>query len=230
MPWLFFLAGANELDAVLKSQKQSFQKAAYAGWTYYDISNCRIVHTGEGAMNAVCAASAFLEYCSPPFCLQLGFSGAHRSELNIEDLILGKKVTDFCRHTKTKTGSIEARSIPMQHEDDEELFSEYVTDSQLYARVKLVLKKHEEVFHEGVLGGADQFNKDPLFIEKIRNTYGTWCEDMESSAIAWAAHRRNTPHLSLRVISNNELSQSPAFTPECLHKLGRIGAQLILEL
>lgn len=203
---LFFIAGDIEINVVLEN-RPPLSEHTHEGWTYYVYPNMWLVHTGIGAMNAACAAYAFGRSYSPAFFIQLGFSGAHKSDLKIGDIILGKKVKDFSRHTKEANGKITPRSLNIQCAKEVEQLESYIADPGLYSRIKRLLEQQSLAYYEGIVGGADQFNRDPAFITKIHRTYHTLCEDMESAAIAYVATRFHIPFADIRVISNNELTR-----------------------
>ena len=202
-PMLLFMAGLVELESILDSQTEEFQKS-YDGWNYYDRPNIKVIHTGMGAFNATCAANTFLKNFPSSGCLQIGFSGAHLPELGIGDIVLGTKVISFTSHTKTKEGTLSPRAVHVQRQGIGEEYSYFQIDPELSRRMKAILVQHKCDFHEGPLGGGDQFNRDPQFIQKIQRTFGTYCEDMESAAVAYAAARWNSPYLGIRIISNND--------------------------
>ena len=98
-PKFVFVAGDVEVNAILK--KVQFDSISeHDGWTYYGNSKFWMIHTGIGAMNAACCAYSFVKTFTPMLCLQIGFSGAHQADLEMGDIVLGKEVRDFSRHTK----------------------------------------------------------------------------------------------------------------------------------
>ncbi|MGK5090401.1 5'-methylthioadenosine/S-adenosylhomocysteine nucleosidase [Deltaproteobacteria bacterium TL4] len=231
-PILLFVAGDIELRSII-SETIFLNESVHEGWCYYDDARIKVVHTGIGAMNAVCAAYSFIKAFQPCACLQLGLSGAHRPELKIGDIVIGKSVREFTRHTKSPTGEIIPRHSLIQKKHRIQRYLEYHADVKLVEEMQSVFSTHQLQFYQGILGGGDQFNRDPQFIHKIQKAYGTWCEDMESAAVAYAATRLNVPYLGIRVISNNELvpetqsNEGERFQEAAFLALQRIGTLIL---
>ncbi|MBF0288509.1 MAG: 5'-methylthioadenosine/S-adenosylhomocysteine nucleosidase [SAR324 cluster bacterium] len=202
---LLFIAGENELEAFFGDCPKG-KELIYDDWDYYEAPSLSIVHTGMGSINAACAAHSFIKKFRPNNCLQVGLSGAHVDSLKIGDILLGKDVKEFSRHTKAPSGKIIPRSHFIQRGKDITPMSHFPGDVHLLQACSSLLERNGLSFQEAIVGSADQFNRNPQFIDQIHSIFQTWCEDMESSAIAQVAKRLDTPFLTIRVISNNELT------------------------
>lgn len=229
---LLFIAGDVEIDALFQQLPRP-EVIPFDGWNSWEIGPLTIIHTGIGAINAACAAHTTISQLNPDYCLQLGLSGAHLENLEIGEIILGTEVKSFSRHTKTASGEITPRANPIQIEKNCEWIPSFHGDPILLEAVKSQLSDDQLNFHQAIVGSADQFNRDPVFLKKIQSTFGTWCEDMESSATAHVAYRLKKPFLSIRVISNNELAaggrstDGKRFEELAFHQLGSVGRSLL---
>ncbi len=232
-PTLVFIAGENELDSFFGDFPRG-KEDNYDQWNYYITPSLMIVHTGMGAINAACAAHAFIKKFQPKNCLQIGLSGAHVKSLKIGDILLGNEVKEFSRHTKAPDGTIIPRPHFIQLGKETISVTQFPGDVQLLQTCSSLLEKNGLSFQKATVGSADQFNRDPNFIHQVHSTFQTWCEDMESSAIAQVAKRWNTPFLTLRIISNNELTKygkshdGKQFSDIAFQKLALLG-QIILQ-
>lgn len=229
-----FIAGDVEVDAFFGYQVPKDSKTL-DHWNYWRQHNLIILHTGIGALNAACAAYTSLKTFQPTVCLQIGLSGSHLEQLDIGAILLSKAIKNFSRHTKTATGDIQPRLNLIQMGGNCHTLESFEAEPELLKDVGELLKSHGFSFQEAVVGSADQFNRDPQFIQKIQNSYGTWCEDMESAAVAHAAFRWNIPFLSIRIISNNELTEQgqsvdgKRFEEKAFHQLTQLGQLLLQE-
>ncbi len=205
-PTFVFIAGEIEVDTFFGNFPKDL-KRSYEHWDYYVTPRLWIIHTGIGAINAACAAYSFIKAFGPRGCVQIGFSGSHIPSLQIGDILLGKQVKSFSRHTKTAEGKIIPRPNIIQQNQVSVFQEQFLADSNLLKIVEHLLSVEQLPFQHAVVGGADQFNRDVEFIKKIQKAFGTWCEDMESAAVAQIAFQWTTPYLCLRIISNNEFTE-----------------------
>lgn len=205
-PTLFIIASEIELNAFYSNQARG-NEGTLDNWIYYRHSGLIVVMSGMGTVNAACAAHAFIKEFNPKNCIQIGLSGAHKNSLRIGDILLGKEVKDFSRHNKTPEGDIIPRPHFIQQGKKAFPIKSFEADKTLYQTVESLFDEAQCPFQSAVIGSADQFNRNSQYIQKIQSIFGTWCEDMESAAVAQVTERWSVPYLAIRVISNNELTQ-----------------------
>lgn len=176
--------------------------------------------TEIGMVNASSASSLALSQYPIACILNQGLAGSHREDLAVGDIVLGAEAVtinsfqkplqdhispsdwipcDFF-HPETEeqlstdsTGSSTAHSIPCS----QELLSLFPSSS--YGSGNMV---------QGRLGTGDVWNREKHFIQQLAQTRGSYCEDMESFAVYQIANRWSVPVLGLRIISNNELTNT----------------------
>jgi adenosylhomocysteine nucleosidase len=78
---------------------------------------------------------------------------------------------------------------------------------------------------EGVVGSADEWNREVDKLLWAQKTYGIACEDMESASAHQVAQIYRTPFLAVRIISNSE-----HHAPEFRHELGAECARFAVAL
>lgn len=201
---VIFIAGKKEVEAFFVD-KIPEEKYSYQGWNYWSLPNFMVVHTGMGSINAACAAHAFLSHFNCSASIQIGLAGAHLESLRIGDILIGIKTKDYSSCDITKEGKLFPRAKSIQIENKEDQVIEFTADFNLKNIIAQLFELADVKFQNAVIGSADQFNRDPNHIRKINQVFDTWCEDMESAPVAQVCYRLRKPHLSIRIISNNEL-------------------------
>lgn len=224
-PQLLLVAGKNELEAILSQSDPTILWKQETS-DHYTQGSWHLVQTGMGALNMALRLDQILREFHPQHVMHIGLSGAHLTALDIGSLVLGQEVVEFSKHIKTAQGEI----IPIPHQitslEKSTSHLSFKADRGLYDLLLNQLKKHPFSITEGIIGGADQFNRDPVFIQKIQSVFHTCCEDMESAAAAQVAYRWKVPYVGIRVISNNELRPDTRtvagnpLDPKAFHQLG----------
>lgn len=166
-----------------------------------------IARTGMGPINAVAATTIAIERFQPAAIIDQGTAGAHNPNLQIWDIVLGGKTTDYgafkSEHADAGGGVDSKRWQPIVHEIDHKRYPQFAGDPKLIAAAKAVPYQRAHVL-EGTLGSAYEFNREMDRIAWLRKTYGTDSEDMESVYIAGVAAGMKIPFLAIRIISDSE--------------------------
>lgn len=204
---LLCIAATNELKAFYQ-QDLPKKGGVLQGWNYFEEASTITLLSGMGAVNSACAVYAALNHWQPRALLHVGLAGAHLEELALGDVIVGLRVVDFGRHVKTLQGTLEPLPTYFQHGLEMTALRQFDCSTDLAQLCLKWLHRHRVKAISGVIGSADQFNRDPQFIVKVQNVWHTHSEDMESSAVAQVAHRFKTPYCGIRIIANNEINPS----------------------
>lgn len=196
--------------------KQEVQVGAWTFWTGKIGQKTVVVsRTGMGPINAAAATTIAIERFHPAAIIDQGTAGAHNPELQIWDIVLGAKTTDYgafkSEHADAGAGSSESRWKPIVHEIQGKRYPVFAGDAKLIAMAKAVPYARARVV-EGTIGSAYQFNKEIDRIAWLRKTYGTDSEDMESVYIAGVAAGMGVPFLAIRIISDSEYTH-PNYEP-----------------
>ncbi len=167
-----------------------------------------VSRTEVGTISAAAATALGIQRFSPILVLNQGTAGAHRSDLHVGDVVVGRTCVDIHGALMPPRGAGEgtdptawrlwdfgADTSPVILEGDFHWADRF--ESAPYARGRVI---------PGRLGTGDVFNREYDRISWLREQAGEDCEDMESLAAYRICQRFGVPCLGLRVISNNELT------------------------
>ena len=167
-----------------------------------------VSRTEVGMVSAAAATVLGIERFAPALVLNQGTAGAHRSDLHVGDIVVGRTCVDIHSILMPKHGAgegmepaswtlwdFDADTPPVVLEGDA-LWTERF-ETAPYAGGRVV---------SGRLGAGDVFNREHDRILWLRAQAGEDCEDMESLAAYRVCRRFGIPCLGLRIISNNELT------------------------
>ena len=170
-----------------------------------------VSRTGVGTVSAAAATVLGLQRFSPRLVLNQGTAGAHRPDLHVGDIVVGRACVDIhsALMPRRRAGEgmdpaawrlwdFDADTPPAALAGDP-LWAERF-ETAPYAGGRVVA---------GRLGAGDVFNREHDRILWLRARAGQDCEDMESLAAYRVCRRFDAPCLGLRVISNNELTGEP---------------------
>ena len=167
-----------------------------------------VSRTGVGMVSAAAATALGIQRFAPALVLNQGTAGAHRPDLRVRDIVVGRTCVDLHSALLPKRGAGEgmdptawtlwdfgADTPPAALEGDPCWAERFETAPYAGGRVL-----------PGRLGTGDVFNREHDRILWLRERAGEDCEDMESLAAYRVCRRFGVPCLGLRVISNNELT------------------------
>ncbi len=210
------IQGAMEVETDwLLSQLKHRQEKEVGGFSFWR-GHCGklelvVSRTGIGTIRCAAATALGLAAFQPCVVVNQGIAGAHREDLHVGDLVIGRS----CIHIhdlKTPVRGVGEGSDPFAwefhlHEEDQRAFPVYDADPDWAARFERA--PYEGVKLSGRLGSGDVFNRETDRILWLRQRAGHLCEDMESAAAYEICDRFATPCVGLRIISNNELTGEP---------------------
>ncbi|MFC3041778.1 5'-methylthioadenosine/S-adenosylhomocysteine nucleosidase [Virgibacillus xinjiangensis] len=177
-----------------------------------------VTQTGKGMENSAAATAIAIEKFNPIAIINQGTSGGHDPELNVYDIVLGKRTVNI---GALKTGDrdegegIEVTEwIPMDlmasegsagEDPDAEKARYYEGDEDLLAAAHAVKDTHTKgKVVEGTIGSADFWNNEVDRIEWIHENFGTSVEEMETASAAQISKAYDTAFLGIRILSNNK--------------------------
>ncbi len=147
---------------------------------------------GVGKVNAAIGTVTMIDTYSPQLIINTGVAGAVNKSVSIMDLVVGSQV---CYHDVWCGGF-----------DDSASYGQ-VQGMPLYfeGAASVIEKIHADPhIHCGLIVSGDQFIDNIDDINKIRTHFPqALAVDMESGAIAQTCHIRNTPFVSMRIISDS---------------------------
>ncbi|MBE3580437.1 MAG: MTA/SAH nucleosidase [Thermoanaerobacteraceae bacterium] len=224
-------AGAADIDArplvvqgAMDLEIQELVKAldnpkeiTFGSWTFWQgtIDNLPVVvsRTEVGITNAAAATLLAIEKFHPWAIINQGTSGGHDPSLHRFDIVLGEKAINYGKFKSNHrdygqgtnplewipedvTLSLDGKRISFHgFEGDQELLkiAESVASSYQYGRVV-----------RGVIGTADEWNRELDRIKWAHERLGTSVEEMETASAAQVARAYNIPFLGIRILSNSE--------------------------
>lgn len=170
-----------------------------------------VSRTEVGMVSAAAATVLGIQRFTPSLVLNQGTAGAHRSDLHVGDIVVGRTCVDIQSVLMPKRGAgegmepatwtlwdFDADTPPVFLEGDAQWAERF--EAAPYAGGRVV---------SGRLGTGDVFNREHDRILWLRAQAGEDCEDMESLAAYRVCRRFAVPCLGLRIISNNELTGEP---------------------
>lgn len=170
-----------------------------------------VSRTEVGMVSAAAATALGIQRFAPGLVLNQGTAGAHRPDLHVGDVVVGRTCVDIQSVLMPKRGAgegmepaawtlwdFDADTPPVVLKGDARWAERF--EAAPYAGGRMV---------SGRLGTGDVFNREHDRILWLRAQAGEDCEDMESLAAYRVCRRFAVPCLGLRIISNNELTGEP---------------------
>jgi adenosylhomocysteine nucleosidase len=207
---------ADQLDKVKEEKSGSFvfYKGKLDGYPVI------IAKTGKGMENTAAATAVAIEKYNPAAIINQGTSGGHDPDLQVFDVVLGKRTVNL---GSLKTGSLNENEgiepknwIPMDlmasegsagEDPDAENIRYFKGDEELLAAANAVKDEYEKgKVVEGTIGSADVWNNEVDRINWFHEKFGTSVEEMEGAAGAQIAAAYDVPYLGIRVLSNNKVN------------------------
>lgn len=182
-----------------------------------------ISKTQVGMVNAAASTTLAIEHFKPVAIINQGTAGGHDTAIHKLDIVLGKESINMGAFKSdalaTGKGIEPTKWIPMTTElvtassNESKDVTSFSGDAKLIAAansVKASYTKGKVV--EGVIGSADEWNKENDRIAWLNKTLGTSCEEMETASAAQVSASYGIPFLGIRILSNHEV-HGEAFDP-----------------
>jgi adenosylhomocysteine nucleosidase len=187
-----------------------------------EIDGTRVVvsRTEVGMVHAAMATTILIREYAPRIIINQGTAGAVNPELRRGDIVLAEASVPFGAFRTSQRKRDEGVDIErwtvlprLLREGDERVrFESFTTDPELLARASEVPYAGGELFR-GVVGSADQWNREIDKLLWAHEVFGIDSEDMETAAVHQVAYISGIPVLAVRIISNSEYHDEE-FRPE----------------
>ena len=179
-----------------------------------------VAKTGKGMENTAAATAVAIEKYNPVAIINQGTSGGHDPNLNVFDIVLGKRTTNLgalktgdkaenegIDPTTWKPMDLMASEGSAGEDPDAEKARFYEGDKELLTAANAVKDKYSKgKIVEGTIGSADVWNNEVDRIKWFHTKFGTSVEEMEGAAAAQIAKAYDVPFLGIRVLSNNKVN------------------------
>ncbi|SFG97669.1 adenosylhomocysteine nucleosidase [Desulfotomaculum arcticum] len=203
----------QDMVAALKNPKE----ITYGGWTFWqgtiDKQPVVISRTEVGVTNAAAATLLAIEKFNPKAIINQGTSGGHDPELHRFDIVLGQKSINFGKfkseHADLGAGINPEAWIPedvsLRVGGKSEYFNGFAGDPELIKVAQSVIDSYKQGnVVTGVIGTADEWNRELDRIAWVHENFSTSVEEMETASAAQVAAAYNVPFLGIRILSNSE--------------------------
>lgn len=170
-----------------------------------------VSRTEVGTVSAAAATALGIQRFTPSLVLNQGTAGAHRTDLHVGDIVVGRTCVDIQSVLMPKRGAgegMEPAAWTLWDFDADTPPTALEGDARWAERFEAAPYAGGRVL-SGRLGTGDVFNREHDRILWLRERAGEDCEDMESLAAYRVCRRFAVPCLGLRIISNNELTGEP---------------------
>ncbi|MCG8530793.1 MAG: 5'-methylthioadenosine/S-adenosylhomocysteine nucleosidase [Desulfovibrionales bacterium] len=222
------IQGAMDVETkAMVDQLSNVTEQVFGDWHFFtgelDGYPVVIAKTEIGMTNAAASTLLAIEKFDPAYIINQGTSGGHDPKLHRYDIVLGTTTVNIgafrTNHGDVKAGVAPEKWIPMSVGFSEDEHSEKGSvlkgDAALLDTAKRVAGAHTKgQVVEGVIGSADQWNRELDRIRWIHEQYGTSVEEMETASAAQVARAYNVPFLGIRILSNSEWHDGETFDPQ----------------
>jgi adenosylhomocysteine nucleosidase len=210
----------SELQPILTAltNKKEVKLEAWTFWTGR-IGPHRVVvsRTEVGPINAVASTVLGIQRFHPKAIINQGTAGAHNPSLQLWDIVVSEKTTDYgafrSSHGNEGEGVSTARWTPIAHRlregAERKPYPNFPADPTLI-EAALEIKNPRARVLRGNVGSAYQFNKEIDYLRWVHRTYKTDTEDMESAFVAGVATAMRIPFVAIRIVSDSEYNH-PTF-------------------
>ncbi|MBR6711672.1 MAG: 5'-methylthioadenosine/S-adenosylhomocysteine nucleosidase [Selenomonadaceae bacterium] len=183
-----------------------------------------VVRTEIGVANAAASTALAIRKFNPIAVINQGTAGGHDSALKIGDIVIGERTFD---HTAFRSAySAAGTGIDLTKQENLgtyaydkasgtfQAYTEYFPDPTLLNIAFKVANAHEEFNAvSGVIGTGNTWLECVDYVNFLHETYGSSCEEMETTAAASICQSVGVPFIGIRVLSDN-VTNSREYVPE----------------
>ena len=198
-------------DSLSNVEELNFYGYSVTKGEYLD-NTILLCKTEMGMVNAAFITSILIKEFNPQYVFNQGTSGGHKDFLNVGDIVLG----DFyCNINSYKTAYLPKGkgSNPLHWEPwlcEIKDNDKFILSNGLKASTFLVSLAKNTFYngnkYVGTIGSGDFWNNEIDRINMISNIFDSYCEEMETYAVAQVCNNMNVPFLGFRIISNNAVN------------------------
>lgn len=212
------IEGAMDVElSHLLSCLENKEEVTFGGFTYSKgtLNGVPVVLVASriGIVNATIATLLGIYHFKPRCVISQGTSGAHNPDLRRGDIVLGENIVCFDAHLSLQrdegNGMVFEDCLMFALEsfngDEWEKKISFNSDEKLLEIAKNTPYDYGKLF-AGTVGTSMSWNREIDKIKTLRGMFNTDCEEMETWAIVQTCENFKVPFLSIRIISNSELT------------------------
>ncbi|OLF21634.1 5'-methylthioadenosine nucleosidase [Aeromonas sp. YN13HZO-058] len=208
-----------EVDTMVAALQEK-QALTIGAWTFWQgtLAGYPVVisRTEVGLANAAAATTLAIERFKPRLIINQGTSGGHDPALHRGDIVIATKSFNMGAYRSDFTPAdqgIDLRKwhnfeVTMRLRENGKLVehSSFAGDPELVGRALGMADRYQHGrVVAGIIGTADEWNRQVARINWLHQTYNTAAEEMETSSAALVAEAYKVPFVGVRVLSNTDL-------------------------
>lgn len=208
-----------EVDTMVAALQEK-QALIIGAWTFWQgtLAGYPVVisRTEVGLANAAAATTLAIERFKPRLIINQGTSGGHDPALHRGDIVIATKSFNMGAYRSDFTPAdqgIDPRKwhnfeVTMRLRDNGKLVehTSFAGDPELVGRALGMADRYQHGrVVAGIIGTADEWNRQVARINWLHQTYNTAAEEMETSSAALVAEAYKVPFVGIRVLSNTDL-------------------------
>ena len=208
-----------EVDTMVAALQEK-QALTIGAWTFWQgtLAGYPVVisRTEVGLANAAAATTLAIERFKPRLIINQGTSGGHDPALHRGDIVIATKSFNMGAYRSDFTPAdqgIDPRKwhnfeVTMRLRENGKLVehSSFAGDPELVGRALGMADRYQHGrVVAGIIGTADEWNRQVARINWLHQTYNTAAEEMETSSAALVAEAYKVPFVGIRVLSNTDL-------------------------
>lgn len=208
-----------EVDTMVAALQEK-QALTIGAWTFWQgtLAGYPVVisRTEVGLANAAAATTLAIERFKPRLIINQGTSGGHDPALHRGDIVIATKSFNMGAYRSDFTPAdqgIDTRKwhnfeVTMRLRENGKLVehTSFAGDPELVGRALGMADRYQHGrVVAGIIGTADEWNRQVARINWLHQTYNTAAEEMETASAALVAEAYKVPFVGIRVLSNTDL-------------------------
>ena len=221
------IIGAMEEEIrILVPQIQQCQSHTVASFEFYSGllqgHEITLVQSGIGKVNASLSVALLVEHFGVELIINTGSAGGLGQGLQVGDVVVADRLIHH---------DVDVTAFGYRYGQMAGMPASYQPAGELVATAVKTCQRQGKVVHQGLVVSGDVFVAGAEPIAKIKAHFpdALACE-MESAAIAQAAHVLGVPYLIIRAISDSADSEAHISFDEFILLAGKASAELVVEL
>lgn len=208
-----------EVDTMVAALQEK-QAQTIGAWTFWQgtLAGYPVVisRTEVGLANAAAATTLAIERFKPRLIINQGTSGGHDPALHRGDIVIATRSFNMGAYrsdlTPVEQGVDPSKwhnfEVTMRLRENGKLVehTSFAGDPELVGRALGMADRYQHGrVVAGIIGTADEWNRQVARINWLHQTYNTAAEEMETSSAALVAEAYKVPFVGIRVLSNTDL-------------------------